>query len=34
MRCLMQQFAKLQHETVDGIKVILNDDEWVLDPAR
>jgi len=30
MRCLMQQFGKLQHETVDGIKVILNHDEWVL----
>jgi mannose-1-phosphate guanylyltransferase/phosphomannomutase len=30
MACLMQQFAKFRHETVDGIKVYLNDSEWVL----
>jgi mannose-1-phosphate guanylyltransferase / phosphomannomutase len=30
MACLMQQFAKFRHETVDGVKVYLNDNEWVL----
>ena len=30
MRCLIEQFAKLPHETVDGIKVYLADHEWVL----
>jgi mannose-1-phosphate guanylyltransferase/phosphomannomutase len=30
MRCLMQQFSKLPHETVDGLKVILGEDEWIL----
>jgi mannose-1-phosphate guanylyltransferase/phosphomannomutase len=30
MRCLMQQFSKLEHETIDGIKVNLTEDEWVL----
>jgi mannose-1-phosphate guanylyltransferase/phosphomannomutase len=30
MRCLMQQFSKLEHETIDGIKVVLSEDEWVL----
>jgi mannose-1-phosphate guanylyltransferase/phosphomannomutase len=30
MRCLMQQFSKLEHETIDGIKVSLTEDEWVL----
>ncbi len=30
MRCLIDQFSKMQHETVDGIKVHLGDHEWVL----
>jgi mannose-1-phosphate guanylyltransferase/phosphomannomutase len=30
MRCLMQQFSKLEHETIDGLKVNLTEDEWVL----
>ena len=30
MRCLIEQFSKLRHETVDGIKVHLGDHEWVL----
>ena len=30
MRCLVQQFAKLNFETIDGIKIFLNPDEWVL----
>jgi mannose-1-phosphate guanylyltransferase / phosphomannomutase len=30
MRCLLQQFSKFRHETVDGIKVHLDDCEWVL----
>ena len=30
MRCLMAQFDKFRHETLDGIKIHLNDDEWVL----
>ena len=30
MRCLIQQFAKLRVETLDGIKIYLNDSEWVL----
>jgi mannose-1-phosphate guanylyltransferase / phosphomannomutase len=30
MRCLIQQFAKLHVETLDGVKVYLNDTEWVL----
>jgi mannose-1-phosphate guanylyltransferase/phosphomannomutase len=30
MRCLIQQFAKLRYETIDGIKVHLGDNEWVL----
>jgi mannose-1-phosphate guanylyltransferase/phosphomannomutase len=30
MRCLIQQFAKLRYETIDGIKVHLGDGEWVL----
>jgi mannose-1-phosphate guanylyltransferase/phosphomannomutase len=30
MRCLIEQFAKLPHETVDGIKVHLAEREWVL----
>jgi mannose-1-phosphate guanylyltransferase/phosphomannomutase len=30
MRCLIEQLSKLRHETVDGIKVYLNDSEWVL----
>jgi mannose-1-phosphate guanylyltransferase/phosphomannomutase len=30
MRCLMQQFSKFRHETLDGIKVFLGDCEWVL----
>lgn len=30
MRCLMEHFAKFPHETLDGIKVALGDDEWVL----
>ncbi len=30
MRCLMEQFSKFRHEILDGIKIHLNDDEWVL----
>jgi mannose-1-phosphate guanylyltransferase/phosphomannomutase len=30
MRCLIEQFSKLRHETIDGIKVHLGDHEWVL----
>ena len=30
MRCLINQFSKLRHETVDGIKVYISDHEWVL----
>lgn len=30
MRCLIRQFAKLQHETLDGIKIVLGEREWVL----
>ena len=30
MRCLIQQFVKLRVETIDGIKIYLNDHEWVL----
>ena len=30
MRCLIGQFGRLRHETMDGIKVYLNDGEWVL----
>jgi mannose-1-phosphate guanylyltransferase/phosphomannomutase len=30
MRCLMQQFSKFRHEVLDGIKVYLEDGEWVL----
>jgi mannose-1-phosphate guanylyltransferase/phosphomannomutase len=30
MRCLIQQFAKLRVETLDGIKIYLSDTEWVL----
>ncbi len=30
MRRLMQQFAKFRHDTIDGIKVYLDDGEWVL----
>jgi phosphomannomutase len=30
MRCLMQQFSKFRHEIMDGIKVYLDDGEWVL----
>lgn len=30
MRCLMEQFAKFRNETLDGIKVFLSDDTWVL----
>lgn len=30
MRCLLQQFIKMHHETGDGIKVYLGDHEWVL----
>jgi mannose-1-phosphate guanylyltransferase/phosphomannomutase len=29
MRCLMRQFSKFHHETIDGIKVFLGDGEWV-----
>ena len=29
MRCLLQQFSKMRHETGDGIKVYLGDHEWV-----
>ncbi len=30
MGCLMQQFAKFRHENLDGIRVYLTEDEWVL----
>lgn len=30
MRCLNERFSKFRHETLDGIKVFLTDDEWVL----
>ncbi len=30
MRCLIGQFSQLRHETMDGIKVYVDDDEWVL----
>jgi len=30
MRCLIEQFSKMQHETIDGIKVHLGEREWVL----
>jgi mannose-1-phosphate guanylyltransferase/phosphomannomutase len=30
MGCLLQQFSKLDLETVDGVKINLNKDEWVL----
>jgi mannose-1-phosphate guanylyltransferase/phosphomannomutase len=30
MRSLIQQFTRLRVETADGIKIYLNDDEWVL----
>jgi mannose-1-phosphate guanylyltransferase/phosphomannomutase len=30
MRCLMQQFAKFHYEALDGIKIYIDDDEWVL----
>jgi mannose-1-phosphate guanylyltransferase/phosphomannomutase len=30
MRCLVQQFSKFRHEAMDGIKVYLDDCEWVL----
>jgi len=30
MRCLMERFARLPHELVEGIKVYLGDTEWVL----
>jgi mannose-1-phosphate guanylyltransferase / phosphomannomutase len=30
MRCLMQQFAKFRHEVIDGIKIYIDDCEWVL----
>jgi mannose-1-phosphate guanylyltransferase/phosphomannomutase len=30
MRCLMQQFAKFRHEAMDGIKIYIDDCEWVL----
>ncbi len=30
MRCLIGQFSRLRHETMDGIKVYVDDDEWVL----
>jgi phosphomannomutase len=30
MRCLMQQFSKFPHEVMDGIKIYLDDGEWVL----
>lgn len=30
MRCLIGQFARLRHETVDGIKIYVDDEEWVL----
>jgi mannose-1-phosphate guanylyltransferase/phosphomannomutase len=30
MRCLMEQFAKFHTETIDGIKIYLSDEAWVL----
>ena len=30
MRCLMEQFVRYRPETTDGIKVYLDDEEWVL----
>lgn len=30
MRCLIQQFAKLRYETIEGVKIYLDDNEWVL----
>jgi len=30
MRCLIEQLSRLRHETLDGIKIYLNDNEWVL----
>ena len=30
MRCLIEQFSRMEHETIDGIKVHLGDREWVL----
>ena len=30
MRCLMEQFAKFRTETIDGIKICLSDETWVL----
>jgi mannose-1-phosphate guanylyltransferase/phosphomannomutase len=30
MRCLINQFAKMRHETLDGIKVHVGEGEWVL----
>lgn len=30
MRCLSEHFAGFRHEMVDGIRVFMNDDEWVL----
>jgi mannose-1-phosphate guanylyltransferase / phosphomannomutase len=30
MRCLMQQFSRFRHEVMDGIKIYLDDCEWVL----
>lgn len=30
MRCLIRQFARLRHETLDGIKVHVGENEWVL----
>jgi phosphomannomutase len=30
MRSLMEQFSKFQHEVVDGIKIYLDEGEWVL----
>jgi phosphomannomutase len=30
MRCLVQQFGKYRHERLDGIKVYLADNAWVL----
>ncbi len=30
MRCLSEHFAAFRHELVDGIKVFLNDNKWIL----
>lgn len=30
MRCLNERFAAFRHETLDGIKIFLNENEWVL----